>query len=546
MPVVDLEVKKLQKLLGRVSRKTLLETLPYLGLDIESEDKHTIRVEYSPNRPDYATDYGIALGLEGLLGLKTGIEKLKISKGKNSISVSKSVSTVRPFVTGIMAKNGHITDSLIRQLMEMQEDLHFGIGRRRKKSSIGIHDSDKISFPLKYSATTRQHRFTPLHSDVEMSAQQIIDETDIGKNYGAILGNAESIPVITDSENNTVSFPPIINASNTTVTTKTKNLFVEITGTDKNSVEDMLSVVAQTLQRAGFDLVTINIYGANNSTPDFSPRKQKLSPNLVNQILGLSLSNSKIISYLKKCRLDAKIEKNKIICSIPRYRFDIFGEMDLVEEVALGYGIQNLTPTLPISQTLGKVEDSQKQLKSLSQLLIGLGFTETLNSSLTSSRILFEQTNRNNPTFISVIDSKSQEHTILRDMILPELLNNLSTNIHESYPQKLFETGTIFLKGNPISEDIHLCCISAHKQSNFSELKSVLQSILRLDSCLECITKKPSSENPLFANGRHAEIFVNEKNVGIIGEVNQKVIENFKIRVPVCGFELKLSGLIFD
>ena len=45
--------------------------------------------------------------------------------------------------------------------------------------------------------------------------------------------------------------------------------------------------------------------------------------------------------------------------------------------------------------------------------------------------------NRDDAEIISVLDSKSQEHTILRDSILPGLIENLSRNIHESYPQKI-------------------------------------------------------------------------------------------------------------
>ena len=66
---------------------------------------------------------------------------------------------------------------------------------------------------------------------------------------------------------------------------------------------------------------------------------------LINQTLGLELNTSKIISSLKKSRLNAILKGKKIICTIPAYRFDIFGPMDLVEEVALGYGIQNFEPT---------------------------------------------------------------------------------------------------------------------------------------------------------------------------------------------------------
>ncbi|MCH1607357.1 MAG: phenylalanine--tRNA ligase subunit beta, partial [Nitrosopumilus sp.] len=175
MPVIELSYSRLQKLIGKVSKKQISDSLPFLGLDIESEDKDLVRIEYSPNRPDYSTDYGIALGLQGLLGIKTGSVKLTIKKSKNySISVKPTVSKIRPFVTGIIAKNGKIDDKTIKQLMTMQEDLHFGIGRKRKKSSIGIHDLDKILFPLIYTTTSKNHKFIPLNSEKELSISEII------------------------------------------------------------------------------------------------------------------------------------------------------------------------------------------------------------------------------------------------------------------------------------------------------------------------------------------------------------------------------------
>ena len=62
--------------------------------------------------------------------------------------------------------------------------------------------------------------------------------------------------------------------------------------------------------------------------------------------------------------------------------------MDLVEEVALGYGIQNLEPTLSPSQTLGQKHHISINLQSISSIMTGLGYMEALNSSLTSKRIL--------------------------------------------------------------------------------------------------------------------------------------------------------------
>jgi phenylalanyl-tRNA synthetase beta chain len=102
-------------------------------------------------------------------------------------------------VTGIIAKNGKIDDKTIKQLMTMQEDLHFGIGRKRKKSSIGIHDLDKISFPLLYTTTSKNHKFIPLNSEKELSISEIITDTETGKDYGHLLGQSSQVPIILDA-----------------------------------------------------------------------------------------------------------------------------------------------------------------------------------------------------------------------------------------------------------------------------------------------------------------------------------------------------------
>ena len=176
--------------------------------------------------------------------------------------------------------------------------------------------------------------------------------------------------------------------------------------------------------------------------------------------------------------------------------------------------------------------------------MVGLGYLEGLNSSLTSKRILYEMTNRDSAKIISVLDSKSQEHTILRDSILPGLVENLSRNIHASYPQKLFETGTVFLQGEPIDEKVSFAAVSAHQDANYTEIKSILQSALK--STFNIDIETATLANPIFEEGRSASVLVNGKQVGIIGEINSKTIENYKIRVPVVGFEVTLSGLLFD
>jgi phenylalanyl-tRNA synthetase beta chain len=546
MPVVTLYLDRLRTLVGgKANKNKILQILPFLGLDIEEEQKEFVRVEYSPNRPDYATDVGIASGLQGLLGVKKGLVKVQIKKEKKKflIKSDKSVKKIRPFISGIIAKNGKLGDESIRQLIALQEDLHFGIGRRRKKSSIGIHNLDVISSPLRYTAVPKDHEFVPLLMTKRMTAKEILEKTSVGQEYASILVDSPKVPIILDAKNQTVSFPPITNSALTTITTGTRNILVEVTGIDKNAVDDSLSVVAGTLQNLGFTLYNVMV-DSKNSSETFKVRSIVLDPILVNQILGLQLTIPQICDSLRKCRLDAAPRGKKIICSVPRFRFDILGEMDLVEEIALGHGIENLSPSLPPSISVGQKNSVTKKLDQISNVMIGLGFTEALNSSLTSKQVLYDYTKRDPSQLIEVAESKSQEYTVLRDSILSGLLENLSKNIHESYPQKLFETGVVFSKGNPISEIITMACVSAHKDTSFAEIKSILQAALKTDSNITC--KTSASAHPSFAKGRTADVLVGDKMVGVIGEIDQQVIDNFKIRVPVSGFEIKLSGLIFD
>ena len=547
MPVIELNISRIRKLVsGNVSKKQILDVLPFLGLDIESEDGDKIRIEYSPNRPDYSTEFGVALGLQGLLGIKKGIQKTSIKKkGKFAIKVDSSLTKIRPYVTGIIAKNGTLDSDDIQQLMWMQEDLHDGIGRKRKKSSIGLHDADKISFPLTYTTTSREHRFVPLNSNTEQTIDEILSNTEQGQNYGWVIENAKNIPIILDSKQNTISFPPIINSALTTVTSNTKNILIEVTGIDKDSVEDALSIVMSTLKMAGFEFEELKISGNKNSTPQLKDRTIIYDPKFTSEILGIDMSLSNMVACMKKCRLDASVKGKKIACIIPRYRFDIFGPMDLVEEIALGYGIANIEPKLSPSTTIGQKNDITIKTELIRKTAVGLGFLEALNASLTSKKILYNMTKRNSSEIISVLDSKSQEHTILRDSLLPGLLENLSKNIHESYPQKLFESGVVFSKGEPIHESINLAVIVAYKDTNYSELKAIMQSLLRTNFKINSKTKT-SKNQELFVEGRHADIFVNEKKIGEIGEINTEILETFRIRTSVAGFEIKLSGLIFD
>ena len=532
MPVVDLRIDRIIQLLNDiVDKRLILDTLPFLGLDIESETDVEVRIEYSPNRPDYATEFGIVAGLEGLLGFKKGIIPLVIKSSKDyTIKVTKEVIPLRPHITGIIATGGKLNDQSIKQLVNMQEDLHEGIGRKRAKSSIGIHDLDEIKFPLSYVAASRDHKFVPLNADSTCTINQILTETKVGNDYSHLL-EKDMVPLIIDSDNNTVSLPPVINAAQTTVTTSTKNLFVEVTGVDEKTGIDIASVIAVTLQNMGFELHTVDITEQTNDIMLAETSEIRIQNDMINHTLGIKLQDSVIIDALNRCRLDAKSHDGIITCIIPRYRFDIINEMDIVEEVMLGYGLEKLKPKLVPSSVIGR-KDSQLELCDiLERVMIGLGYTEVLNSSLTSPL------DSDASESVKVLNSKNTEHIILRDTILAGLIKNLSKNIHETYPQKIFEIGRTFLAKN-IEQD-RLACVLAYKNADYSQIKSVLEGLLRDGLGETCST--PKTTHKLFESGKTASIIINEKEIGIIGQINTQIQQEYKIRVPVVGFEIQLE-----
>ena len=602
MPVVELSYERLAWLVSRgsssssstrVSRDEISEKLPYLGLDIESDDGDAVRIEYSPNRPDYATDVGVSLALQGLLGVSKGLVPLDAGpapSGPDRIVTRRAVAGVRPVITGIMARGGALDDHMLRQLVALQEDLHLGLGRGRRKVAIGLHDASKISggFPLTYTAVPSNHRFVPLNETKEMTVSQIIKGTKAGRAYSHLVAGHERFPVILDGGGNTVSLPPIINSAMTAVTTDTTDIFVDVTGVSRHAAEDALAVVAVTLRAAGFSLGRIGIGGSRNRTPPLETRTIPVSVGRANEMLGLGLSVSDAASCLERCRLQPVPQDGGggsggggqngvdgvIPCLVPPYRPDIVSEVDLVEEIALGYGTWRIRPVLSPSKTFGAYDAASVTYDAIDMVMVGMGYVEALNPGLSNARILYEMADRPTPTrsrMISAVDSKSREHSVLRDSILPGLVENLSRNIHEEYPQKLYETGTVFLKAgrreagsgkrpadaSPVSERMHVAAIAAHAGSGFSEAKSVLQTALgAVISDASEIRTAPALHH-MFADGRCAKVSViapraagdnrargrRRRVIGYAGEIDPAILSAYRIRVPAAGFEVSLPGL---
>ncbi|HMG39578.1 MAG TPA: phenylalanine--tRNA ligase subunit beta [Nitrososphaeraceae archaeon] len=547
MPVVEFPLEDLSRLFPDYDLEYTIDTLPFLGLDIEYRDDKCIRLEYSPNRPDFSTFYGISRALNGLLGKEVGIPKFKlIENRKNLINVDSSVSNIRPYIASIVARGHKLNDKMIKQIVSMQEDLHNGIGRKRSKASIGLHNLDTIEFPLDYTTRPGNLSFTPLDHSSSLTLTEVLEKTESGIKFRELLLGS-IYPVLIDSRGNLLSFPPVINAEYTRIKAGVKNLLVEVTGVDKTTVDKVLANIAATLADIGFSLETVSINQDSNTTTSFNSmentRLDNIKTDYINKKLGLSLSNEDVILCLRKSRLDAKVtDASNINCMIPSYRIDIFNPMDIVEEVAIGYGIYNMEPTLPEFTLYGNKSRQNHYFDKIRQALVGMGLIENINFILSNKDIHLRRMKIEKSDFFTVNNSKSEEHDILRRSLLPSLLFSLSKNIHEEYPQKLFEIGQVFLPEQENSEKWNLCCATAFNGVTFTEIKGILQTLMEI--CLGTTFETKAVEHSSFIRGRSADIFYKGKTVGQIGEVSPLLIDSFKIKMPVAAFDLDLTELL--
>ncbi|MDW0268740.1 MAG: phenylalanine--tRNA ligase subunit beta [Nitrososphaeraceae archaeon] len=547
MPVVEFPLEDISRLFPDYDLEYTIDMLPFLGLDIEYRDDKCIRLEYSPNRPDFSTYYGISRALNGLLGKEVGIPKFKlIENRKNFINVDSSVSNIRPYIASIVARGHKLNDKTIKQIVSMQEDLHNGIGRKRSRASIGLHNLDTIEFPLDYTTRPGNLSFTPLDYSSSLTLSEVLEKTESGKKFRELLLGS-IYPVLMDSRRNLLSFPPVINAEYTRIKGGVKNLLLEVTGVDKTTVDKVLANIAATLADIGFSLETVSINQDSNTTTSFNSmentRLDNIKTDYINKKLGLSLSNEDVILCLRKSRLDAKVtDGSNINCMIPSYRIDIFNSMDIVEEVAIGYGIYNMEPTLPEFTLYGNKSRQNHYFDKIRQALVGMGLIENINFILSNKDIHLRRMKIEKSDFFTVNNSKSEEHDILRKSLLPSLLFSLSKNIHEEYPQKLFEIGQVFLPEQENSEKWNLCCATAFNGVTFTKIKAILQTLMEI--CLGTTFETKAAEHSSFISGRSADIFYKGKTVGQIGEVSPLLIDSFKIKMPVAAFDLDLTELL--
>jgi phenylalanyl-tRNA synthetase beta chain len=609
MPVIGIATHALlEKLDSRLQPNELLKTLAELGCDIEDVTKvkryrclrcenilevtssegepilcdrcdtdfrehsdsinyvdevEVIRMEALAVRPDMFEVGGLSRTVRGYIGLEKGAAQYPLTKSDQSVRVGKEMAletSYRPCIAVAVVKNITLDDDLIRIIMKLQENLHWALGRNRKHASIGVYDYDTVQFPLQYRGVGKDElKFVPLGSPdrserYQMTPEQILQEHPKGKAYAFLLEGFSQYPLLEDAKGNVLSMPPIINSEDTKLQPHSKNLVIDVTGSNERIVMKTLNILTTSLLELCPEIVveTVDITYDDKTicSPDFTPQSLQVSTQETSKLIGIKLNQKEVMEYLERMRHTVTaLDKDIIQVEVPAYRNDILHERDLIEDIAIAYGYHRIPPEIIPTMTIAESDPLTQLGEKLQLALCGLGFFETLNLMLTSEERNYERLGLAIPEDYTQIGNPiSKDQTMVRTHLMPSLLETFSINTHNELPQHIFELGDVCVynpkESTGASTYRHLAAGMLGPRVGFSHIKALLSALSR-EAGYTFILKE--IEHPAFLTGRVAQLYRQgdgaEQEVGILGEIHPAVLERYGLFHPVAMMELRIAPI---
>ncbi|MBT5030595.1 phenylalanine--tRNA ligase subunit beta [archaeon] len=551
MPTINVSIKDLNMLSAKEFTYEELESEAILLVkgEIEGVDGDDIIVDVKDsNRPDLWSTEGIARVLKSHYTDEKGIKEYKVEESDIYLHVDRTVDDVRPFIVAAVIEDVEITEDLLIQLIQIQEKVCLSFGRKRKRVALGIYDFDKIKSPLTYKAVKPESvKFIPLEYKVEMTLKEILETHPKGIEYKDLLKDFDKYPIVVDSKNNILSMPPIINSQYSgKVSEKTKNLFLEVTGTDLEDTKVALNIlVAAIADRSGkIKSVTLDYGEEKLVTPDFTPKKMKVKFDDIENITGIKLTLKEMKDLLEGFCYNVKRAKDSLEVEYPSYRQDILHPIDVIEDILISYGYNKIEPHLPEIATVGDLDPLEVFCEDVRNLLPGFGAQEILNFTMTNIEHQFTKMNLEERDVIEIANPVSSKWSCIRSWIIPSLMEFFETNVSQEYPQQIYELGDVLILDESAETGCHtvkrLAWALADKESNFTKAKQVFDFVMKSIGLEYEIIEE---DHPSFIRGRCARVKVGDRKVAYIGEIHPQVLENFNLGFPVCAFELNISEI---
>lgn len=546
MPVVTFNAAALRTCIGRdVPTAELAQRMPMLGGDLDRVQGDEITIEWFPNRTDLLVLEGTGRAMRAFLDVKPGLPSYAVAPAKTELRVDSSVAKVRPYAALCFVRNVPVDEAYVKVLVEAQEKLTHSPGRRRRKIAIGLHDARGIQGPFTYTCVPGQEKpFTALGESTPRTPADIVATHPKGKEFGALLPPGK-FPVFLDRAGEVLSLPPVINAQRTAITAATRDILVDVTGTDAKSVRATAALLATCLAERGgtIEAVTVHDQSGTWTCPDLRPSEHILHTDDIEATLGLSWSGDHAAQCLRRMGHGAQAFDNKLVVQVAPWRYDILHPVDLIEDAGIGHGFDRFPGDLPTSVTFGAALRHQALEDRLRTVLLGLGWLEAKTLSLSNGRDQTGLWGAPAEPAVQVLNPVIEDQTQLRTRLAPSLLRVLAANRHRNLPQRLFEVGYVVRRDGKghWRNQLRLACVELSARAGFSDAKGVAEALSR-DAGLG-LSDAPAAE-PGFIPGRHARLMHGGQSVGVYGELHPDPIVAFGLGAPCIVVELDLEPFL--
>ena len=556
-----------------LSTEEICNQLTMAGLEVDDfEDVQSkitgndsiINLDITPNRGDCFSVLGVARELAVINNLKLSLPKTNEVKGSFVDDINLKVCPEGPVYFGRSIKNISLKSETLPLIAE----------RLRLSDQKLIDPVVDITNYILLELGQPLHAFDRLKLQGDISVRLANEKEKIKLLDDQELELDSSCLVISD-DNEAVAFAGIMGGKSSSVTTKTQSIFLEsayfkpstIRGkarkfgfqTDaslrfERGVDYEIQELA--INRAS-SLLMETVGGEFSKTvssiiKNQLPKKKNISVSVdrANQILGTNISSKKALKYFKGLGLSPQYKNKDVIVTPPSWRYDIDIEADLIEELARLEGYDSL-PQTSLEPVYKKTETKPESI--IAEKLSSKGFNEIITYSFISERdnLMFGETSGT----LKVENPISQNMTFMRTSLISGLLNTFSYNFnHGQEDQRLFEIGNTFKlqrNGKVIETKTVAGLMSGRLSSDnwnqksmkvsFYDLKGVVNDLL---SMFDNSYYLKESNKEFLHPGISASVHWKNKELGYIGALQPKYLENLDLKQDILIFSLEINSLL--
>ncbi|HAN44277.1 MAG TPA: phenylalanine--tRNA ligase subunit beta, partial [Ruminococcaceae bacterium] len=275
------------------------------------------------------------------------------------------------------------------------------------------------------------------------------------------------------------------------------------------------------------------------------PPTVKFEPEWINKFLGICMDKKEMVRILES--LGFKV--NNDVITVPSFRSDIEHKADIAEEIARIYGYNNIPTTALKGAAEGKLTERQKFERKISDCLLAQGLNEVSTYSFISPKF-YDKINLPSDSplrkSVTITNPLGEDTSVMRTTSLPSMLDVVARNYNNRNPYGYFyELATDYLPTSPDKLPDEKICITIGMYGgncDFFDIKGIVEELFdNIDVCNWDI--KPETENPSLHPGRSAKLFVNNQEIGFIGEIHPVVAENYGIETKVYAAKLDVDVL---